>query len=427
MKKTLALLLAALLTLSACGGPEPVEQEERTVDTARSFVHYQQDAYYAETEDNIYFAFAVNLGWPYLLCVDKATGICGPVCGKPECGHDDETCNAYLGDEVLYVGIYRDRLYWVATEYNGGSHEFVGSAALDGSDHRRERELEDGLFPDYAGNRYMMMYEGAIYFAAIKDEIEDGVRKEYNYVCRIPLDPEEEVEVILEEETPWSNYLPIQPYDGKLYIFTMNYDRIDEETTSSRFKLRRWDIGSGEMETLYEEDDSSFGHVTEPWVTEDGILFNSHEKVDSETDRTKIYKYEFETGEVRYLFYNDLVENWVRLEIADGIVAGYFLYPSEEEEGVYDIPVRLWDFDGNVLVDETYTFDLGRGFWKNYMSLCGRDETNAYIALYAQGSDEDTFYATLKIIAVALDGSGAKVMGTGSLGRDSSGRKFVVQ
>ncbi len=425
MKKTLALLLAALLTLSACGGPEPVEQEERTVDTARSFVHYRQDAYYAETEDNIYFAFSFN--WPYLLCVDKATGICGPVCGKPECGHDDETCNAYLGGNVLYVGIYQDRLYWVGEEYNSGYHEFIASAALDGSDHRRERELEDGLIPDTMLNRYMMMYEGAIYLATIMDEIEEGVQKEYNYVCRIPLDPEEEAEVILQEETPWSNYLPIQPYDGKLYIFTMNYDRIDDETTSTCFKLRRWDIESGEMEALYAEDDSSFGKVTEPWVMEDGILFNSFERDDSGTARMKIYKYEFETGEVRYLFYNDLVENTVRLEIADDIVAGYYLYPSEQEEGVYDIPVRLWDFDGNRLVDETYTFDLGRGFWINFTSLCGRDETNAYIALYAEGSDGDTFYVTLKIIAVALDGSGAKVLCEGNLGRDSSGRKFVVQ
>ncbi len=427
MKKTLALLLAALLTLSACGGPEPIEQEKRTVDTARSFVHYYQDACYAETEDNIYFA--LDFGWPYLLCVDKATGICGPVCGKPECGHDDETCNAYLGWTVRCVGIYRDRLYWVATEYNGGYHEFIGSAALDGSDHRREREIEDGLFPDHTGNQTMMMYEGAFYFATIKYEIRDGVEKEYNYVCRIPLDPQEETEVILEEETPGSNNLPIQPYNGKLYIISDNHVGDDETGCTYDFKLRRWDIESGEMETLYAADGSSFYHTTEPWVTEDGVLFNSHEIVDSETSRTKIYKYEFETGEVRYLFYNDLVENTVRLEIADGIVAGYFLYPSEEEEGVYDLPVRLWDFDGNVLVDETYTFDLGRGFWINYTSLCGRDETNAYIALFAEGSDQDTstYYATLKIIAVALDGSGAKVLCTGSLGRDSSGRQFVVQ
>ncbi len=420
MKKTLALLLAALLTLSACGGPEPVEQEERTVDTARSFTHFDQNAFCAETEDSIYFAFYYF--WPYLLCVDKATGICGPVCGKPECGHDDETCNAYLGDDVLYVGIYRDRIYWVCS--GSGYHDYVYSAALDGSDHRQEREIEDGLVPNDF-NQYMVMYEGAIYLATITDSIKGGAQKEYNYICRIPLDPQEETEVILQEETPWSNYLPIQLYDGKLYFFTMNYEWVDDETTATCFKLRRWDIESGEMETLYAEDDSSFGNVTEPWVTEDGVLFNSYEKDDSGTWGMNIYKYEFETGDIRYLFSNDVGDYANHLGIADGIVAGYWLYSSEAEEGVcvYDLPVKLWDFDGNILVDETYTFELEQGYSSYFTWLCGRDETNAYIAL---STSDVGAYVALTIIAVALDGSGARALGTGALG-NSSGRQFVVQ
>ena len=42
------------------------------------------------------FACTGSLSKGTIKYLDKATGICLPLCGKPECLHDNDTCNAYV-------------------------------------------------------------------------------------------------------------------------------------------------------------------------------------------------------------------------------------------------------------------------------------------------------------------------------------------
>lgn len=112
MKRLLSILLALtmLLSLAACG---EAKEPPREVDTARSFAKFSAMVHAAETPDTIYFA---GYSDSYIRYVDKATGISGVLCGKPECRHDSDSCNAYV---MLPKTLFFDsgRLWWIASGY----------------------------------------------------------------------------------------------------------------------------------------------------------------------------------------------------------------------------------------------------------------------------------------------------------------------
>ncbi|MBO4562582.1 MAG: hypothetical protein J5772_03105, partial [Clostridia bacterium] len=92
MKKTFIVLsLCLILCLAACtkagGGAEPtaVQQDDS------SFVNKFGDGYakLIETDDAFYYSFMSG----YLYYYDKANGVSGVLCSKPECIHDAKKQN----------------------------------------------------------------------------------------------------------------------------------------------------------------------------------------------------------------------------------------------------------------------------------------------------------------------------------------------
>ena len=407
MRKTLIVFFALILFLSSCGSTGQGKTDVRTIDTNRSYVHYVQIIMATETADTIYFIGRMNDS--FIKYVDKATGITGPLCGRPECGHNDGNCNAYAGTPEGNLGlfIYNERIYWVSMG-NSRTGFLIGSVALDGTDRREMSGLEGDLYPGSAGNGYAMLHDGYIYFSCIRGDIENGVRVDYNYVCAIPLDSNEEPFVILKEKTDHNNYLAMQPYGNELYIITDDLCGTLEQAQETgryryHFRLRRWNMESFEMETLYEENESELAYPKELWAMDDGVLFCGYS---NEREEMGIYKYDFETGECSYLFSTGIT-GLILSGIADNIVTGYDL---KNNDGIYDIRVVIKDFEGNALVDDSYTLDL-RDECPHYsryeMDLLGRDETNVY---YSLNGDNGTRYVT--IVSVALDGSGARALCT---------------
>ncbi len=137
-KRTLAAILAALLTLSlaGCSGsggaiasetPGESENAEGAGNTGKAEnngtspasrddfqknLHQTDELYFLETEDGYYFS------WGSLFYIDKETGNTTRVCGKPDCDHTTEDCNSriradYLlgqgdGGPIYYVGVQTD-------------------------------------------------------------------------------------------------------------------------------------------------------------------------------------------------------------------------------------------------------------------------------------------------------------------------------
>ncbi|MDD2957713.1 MAG: hypothetical protein PHR92_04205 [Lachnospiraceae bacterium] len=137
MKKTITvyLLLCILLTLTACGGGKkqnepkestpPISDQTDTAvqiidaaetDFQKNFHLAQEDAFNrgCMSEAGYYF-----VGNGYVSYVEKDTLRAVILCGKPECLHQDQTCNAYLGN-VQHITFYEGRLYYAAAQEQGG-------------------------------------------------------------------------------------------------------------------------------------------------------------------------------------------------------------------------------------------------------------------------------------------------------------------
>lgn len=417
MKRNILPLFALLIMVSLLGCVKPTQKEKRDFDSTRSFSHYYTSVRAAETPDTIYFLGDTNL---YLKYVDKASGINGVFCGKPECRHQTKDCNAYLGLIVDALFVDSGRLYWISTEFDSRLKDFIYSMALDGTDRRQGAELPEDFIPSgTAAHRHYVLHDGWLYFGDVSEEIVDGEPILHNYVAAFPLDASQEPLVILREETPEGGYnnLSIQFYGGYLYILTNGRSALAGENESLyHCRLRRWETKTGELEMLYEDDKSELNWTSELWVTDDGVIFNRNPTYTQDVPlENRIYKYDFNSGECEYLFDNGLY-GWANMGlIADNLVTGYQL--TNNDNGIYDFYVVLKDFKGNVLVDETYTLDIRDGYThyglfglSHGIDFLGRDENYAYYSFYEPSGDDHVSY--ISIVAVALDGSGAKVLCT---------------
>lgn len=375
MKKTTGLLfaLAMVLSLASCGG------EASSTDFDASFFYGDSVAGdFCATEDTIYYV----PGSPapgnsnYIYYVDKATGVGGPLCGKAECTHTDSSCNAYVSGSLYGLSVYDGRLYLLS---KSGLKVSICSVAMDGTDHRTEREfdeMESQLFPTSWSRRYALFHRGYAYFASVKCETIDGERVAHNYLCAFPLDPDEEAFVILDEYAMDAIYIDsfitVRPYGDSLYILTdrpsdsiEDYAGIDPKNVYD-FKIRRWDTQTRELELLYQEDESPLYYTLSMYAADDGLLFC---RAPSGTFANMgVYKYSFDGGEPEFLF--SMGENvFGNVAVMDGIVAGC----HRNDDGNWYVIIK--DHEGNTLVEETYELDQYDWFYSHFV---GADGTDAY-------------------------------------------------
>lgn len=412
MKRKLALLLALTLLLGLTACNRAAEKADRGFDSARSFNHYFPVVNAAETTDTIYF---ISFSEQYLKYTDKASGISGILCGKPECRHEDKDCNAYL-DWTKALFVKEERLYWIASldglQYN------LYSMALDATDRRTELELPQELTKTFSGLYLYTFDDDCLYLADVKKEVVDGEPTYTNYVGAFPFDAKAEPYVILQEESQYHYYggtMMIQAYGGYLYILTTEEaGPVEAETAAPpyRLRLRRWDLVNGGMETLYEEQDHTPQSAYDLWVLDGAVLFSRD--FDGEDFRHELCRYDLESGKCEHLF--DVKERYGMSHVVDGLVSGQELTWSDGAPDEFH--VTLHDFEGNLLLDDVYRLDFPNEFAEEdipQLDLIGRDENYVYYSFYTSVVDEApaaTNYAS--IIRVALDGGGAEILCTQS-------------
>ena len=107
MKQLLALTLALLLLLAACGKPgtkktNPSDQEgaassaDTLADQNRFLNSIEQRA--VRIGDVLYFSDQGANHQSMIFAVDLKTMECFPLCGKPECEHNSAACGACAGN-----------------------------------------------------------------------------------------------------------------------------------------------------------------------------------------------------------------------------------------------------------------------------------------------------------------------------------------
>ncbi len=261
---------------------------------------------------------------------------------------------------------------------------------------------------------YFTLHDGYLYYGAVEDVIENGEDVDYFTVRAIPLDPDEASVEILREKSEVDldpKNLDMQFYGDSLTIVTNDYAAPEDGEDSSLhdFRLYRWNAGTRTLETLYEDLNTPLHYTSELWVTDESVYFDRHSWSSPGVPAVGIYRYDFATGECSKQF--DLGIDGSNMGIADHLITGFTI---QNADGVYTYHIVMKDFAGNLLLDETYTFDLqdvcpfySTGVGTRFL---GRDETYAYYAPYGSHTEEGMERNYTTILQVALDGSGAKVL-----------------
>ena len=197
LKRLLTAALAVVLTLSlaACGDnnsanlPKPNVSGDNTIlgsdfqkDMGQSTADHMKNV--CKNENGYFFRYGA--GNVYYL--DKESGMSTVLCGKPECSHTDDTCNAYAyGNFLTY---YDGKLYWSNSDYvdeNGtivNYGERLHRMNIDGTEHEVVQELDFEPGGDtsnfltkpiiHRGIVYFC-YSGYLYAVTLGDDIENAM------------------------------------------------------------------------------------------------------------------------------------------------------------------------------------------------------------------------------------------------------------
>lgn len=196
MKKAITILLALTfcLTLFGCNDstanlPKPNVTGDNTVlgsDFQKNMNQSKASHIYntCESEDGYFFLYAD--GNVYYL--DKKSGASTILCGKPECSHTDDNCNAWAyGNFLTY---YNGKLYWSSydrVQEKGGVVDYgerLHCMDLDGTNHKVVQKLD--FVPGGDTNNYItkpiihrgivyFCYSGCLYAVALGDDIDNAV------------------------------------------------------------------------------------------------------------------------------------------------------------------------------------------------------------------------------------------------------------
>ena len=151
MKKKLAVLFLLVgLLLTACAKPAPDiptfaldTSNVSNLDTANTFLMNYNFEHMTQSEQVIYKLSSNTFS---ILFYDKSSGTSGPLCGKPDCSHTGEDCNAYVcaGKSIQY---YNGAIYIVAEDKSTFPMEtWLWKCDLSGGNREKIKKLDKKIW-----------------------------------------------------------------------------------------------------------------------------------------------------------------------------------------------------------------------------------------------------------------------------------------
>ena len=295
----------------------------------------------------------------WLYYYDTKTGSGGKVCGKAECNHDTDSCNAYLGEIVSGIQVYDGKLYWT-------SGIVLYRSDLNGENRETYRVLEGS---DATMNYRFYIHRGSVYVSFIAIGVEEGDARNELRIMRYSMeDRDAPGERVLTQPGPYSTIgCWCRFYRDKLYIRVRNPLDLTESPTPYQHDLYVYDIVDKELQNIWSAQDSnSMRNVT---VTESGLEFlnyrttGDHIFVNTE-DQWPVWRseYSFETGEMKSEEEHAMDPGYTVVYWVEGhYIAFRSTWIGEEEKASYRI------------YDESWTV-LGEGELEGSPYIIGADE-----------------------------------------------------
>lgn len=335
-------------------------------DADPSYIHTQSTIYpVCSTETTIYSYPKVSLdNGNAVLFTDKETGISMPLCGKPECLHNDESCNAYALD-AMGLTVYDGRLYW----YDRNDYA-IYRIKLDGTGRETVcRTARDCLDPS-GTNPCAMFHRGYFYFGISEHVVIGGQPMEQYRVSVQPLDGGEPF-VLLDRSMEGSGTCLMEPVGNDMYLFINGYTLDDSgELDTNIFEVYCWSSETRKARqvlAIHEDADGvSYFDRSHGVVPGDGIYYATCD----DKGRQTVYRYSFETGETATVLQFDMESGFsynpyfTREHIAVPMAV-------PRDDGGSGHRVRLYDYSGELKAD----LDMGDYYFALFL---GEDGDHIY-------------------------------------------------
>ncbi len=314
--------------------------------------------------------YAVS-GGDWIIYCDKKTGSSGLLCGKPDCGHVNEECNAYMVN-CWGIQYYNGYLYTVQSDRSDDVFK-LKKISTDGSEREDLGKLVDkDTITDGGQSIVWAIHRGYIYYVyQLAVQAEDTYYlNNSNCVYRRSLEKDSKPECIMP--------LPLQSWFGECeFIGTGSYVYMLIPTADNKedCSLYRLNTETGKLEWFKEWGNNIRGA---------GVHNN------------KIYYLESDRGAEKFkmYFYNPETEEKSVLFETEGISAGM----SYDDDYIYitvsfdnDVWKReVWSWEGIHLADMEFSSDGISGDDGRIRGLAGSDEERIYISCILK--DEENIY-----------------------------------
>ncbi len=351
-----AVLLLLMLFLSACAANGKEASTDSSAD-ARRFL--RPGITFCSDGTTAYFLGNMLMGGEQLQFADLNSGVFGALCGRPECAHQDELCNAMLNSPVQGLSIYKDKLWWVSSqEYQ--PHIFCEE--LDGTARKDIRLLDNAAYTAISGNAMLCFWQDYLIACGNTLKVTDGQAKSGAVAVACSLsDPKQDL-ILMQETSEAEEYMAmrIQPFGDYLYGLC---------TSEQRLTLWRWRSGMDAVEVLYDAAAPCVVHSF--WMREEEVLLSS-------ADDGTVYSLDCSTWSFQPLL---TLENAERVEFTDGLAVSM----TRDEDQT--LVLTTSPFDG------TETKKIPLPGCEGAVAFCGADHRNLYIYCLNTESGEDCIIA----------------------------------
>ncbi|MBR6006748.1 MAG: hypothetical protein IK064_03890 [Clostridia bacterium] len=213
-----------------------------------------------ETEDAWYWCTGYLY---YLYYYDKPSGETGPLCGRPECEHEEKynnkDCNAYIGHCRDHMQLYEGKLWWVGPNNEKGDLPNIAlwREDLDGTNREKMGMV---TFPDnthYNPQAYWI-HRGRLYMNSMTPAVDVNSVSKSIKLFSTDLNCGD-YKLIYERDFDAGGYSYMRFFRQYAYLF-VEYCNYDTENLRS-MEIVRYDSESDTAETIYDGCEFDAGFV----------------------------------------------------------------------------------------------------------------------------------------------------------------------
>ena len=397
-KRALLWLFCILLLLTGCGaapqdsigdsmessqmGSEQEESDEsvsasvtnnyladQRFDTEEPLAAYDVQSQYAYTgvdlcESEVAYNGRDTLASFYMYR-DKQSGVSGKLCGKPECAHEDKTCNAYVSFMDIGLTVYDGSLYWSGLDLNSQKHErYLWKMNLDGTQREKVQKLAEVQINT---NPLVQIHRGYVYTAGIYSTVEQGEARNGILITAEQIGKQAEPIVIMDRA--YSNVF--LSYSMR-FIGNMMYIQVEAESSLEgedlhHILLYRWDSKTRQLECLLDIEEENFV-IGDMQIDETGTIYLTGRR----GTMLGVYRYNFQTKNIETVSQWECTQNGFNRMTRDNVITIYY----DENDDIY---MQVRTFSGEMVCEREITWE-------------GKAEENRCFLIFCGGDEEYVFY-----------------------------------